>query len=305
MRDHEHFFTVSGGIFTTRGNTHPSGFVHAAGVYRPSGNGEKEFEGKKYTKEVDDFGNKWVKEINPDYVKEEGPNSYILVPEKDIIKIFNPFENSVKIQEKISDTKWNAVLEELKKVVPKEDIGFIGSYLIGFPNENSDLDIVIRGKDNLIRVKSSFQQIVNNLNAKNSVDERIMQVSLDKYYKMHNEKNNDFRKMVERRWPTIRTNDFMMKIRFTCGDKEENFMTKKELNEDFLCSGVVTDDTGTAFMPREFKIETEEGIYRVLTYFWNYTYCVSNGDKLDVRAAKIGENLLIIKNRDKHGIKFR
>jgi len=54
------------------------------------------------------------------------------------------------------------------------------------------------------------------------------------------------------------------------------------LLEDLENLGKVTDDFGTNFCPRSFKMKNRDKEYTVATYFWIYQSCVKNGDFVEV-----------------------
>ena len=204
----------------------------------------------------------------------------------------------------MNKTKWKELIKILEELIPKEDIGFIGSYLIGFQTEKSDIDIVIRGIDNLKKIKENFGYILKKLNATNKLDNYLTEISLKKYYNFYSKEKNDFSKMIENRWATIRTSEYMTKLRFIPNKYEIKFPEIKNKITDFEINGKVIDDFGTNFMPRFFKITTGNKEYSVLTYFWDYTYCVKIGDKVTINGSLFEKDIIVINNRKRHGVKF-
>jgi predicted nucleotidyltransferase len=305
MKDYWHFMTKEGDIFTTRGNIHPEGKLLSVGVYCLDDDGERDFLNNKYKKSVDEFGNKWIGKKYPSYVEIGDLGSRVFVPIDDIKLFFNPFSVSNDMRGKMEKTMWGKLINVLERFVPKKDIGFIGSYLIGFPQENSDIDIVVRGVDNLKIIRDNFRNILNELDAYNNLDESRLGISLKKYNSIYSSKNNNFRNMIKNRWPTVRTDEYMTKIRFSIDSKElslPEIRGSKIKNIEVL--GDVIDDLGTNFMPRFFKIKCDNEFYDVLTYFWDYTYCVKNGDKVKIRGNLFQGNNILLCDRRKHGILF-
>lgn len=304
MKDCWHFITKDGLIFATRGNFHSEGFIRSIGLYLPDKNGDRIYSGKKYSKIVDEYGDKWVKEKHPEYVVDDEKGIRILTPIEDIDKYFNPFEISGETRELIKKTKWGKLIHILEELMPKEDIGIIGSYLMGFPTEKSDIDIVIRGLKNLKIIKSKFDYILKKLDATPDLDEYLTKISLDKYYGFYSKDKNNFSQMIKNRWATIRTKEYLTKLRFVPKEDEVKSPRIKNKLKEIEVKGRVVDDIGTNFMPRFFKIQTETREYFVLTYFWDYTYCVKKEDNVIINGSLFDENIVVINNRIKHGVNF-
>lgn len=306
MRDCWHFITRDDLIFTVRGNFHPNGYLRSAGLYFPNKNGKGVYFGKKYSKDVDEFGDKWVEIKHPEHVINDEKGKRIQVPKKDIKRYFDPFDISQDLREFIKTTKWGRLISILEELIPRKDIGFIGSYLIGFPTKDSDIDIIIRGLENLKKIKENFDYILNRLAGVKFLDNHLRGISLKKYHKIYSKRKNDFSRMIDNRWPTIRTKDFMTKLRFVPKENEIKFpVLKNRLKEKFSLKGVVLDDIGTNFMPRFFKVSTKKGNFDVMTYFWDFAYCVEVDDKVDIRGSYDSKNrTLLLSNPKQHGLKF-
>tara|TARA_Y100000310_G_scaffold200887_1_gene200983 strand:+ start:2874 stop:3794 length:921 start_codon:yes stop_codon:yes gene_type:complete len=305
MKDHTHFLTKDGIIFTTRGNTHPKGYVRSIGIYYEDKKGKKLYQGRKFKKELEEFGDKWLPNIRQDYIRNDKLGKYILVPEKDIIKTFDPFSVFDRVETKIEDTKWTSLLNEIRKVVKKEDIGFIGSYLIDFPIENSDIDIIIKGKKNMTKIRDSMKDISENLNVPNDLNKERLKESLKRYHKSYNKNLNNFEEMIKRRWPTLRTDSHTIKLRFCHKLGEDKSVLPKKFIKEIETYGEVIDDEGTNFMPRRFTLKAKKGIFTVMTYFWSFAYCVKKGDMVKIKANLFDNNILVVGDKKNHGIRFK
>ena len=305
--DCTHFITKDKIIFTTRGNIHPKNYVRAAVLYIPNESGVKILDGQAYEKCINETGENLKYKIKPQYLKNDKTGKYIIIPKKDIVKTFSPFDRKIKdkIFNELRSSKWKELLEELKQIVPIEDIGFIGSYLIGFQNSDSDLDIIIKGSNNLYKIQKNFNAILKKLNGKNNLNSKIFKISLEKYYSIYNRTTNDFSSMIKRRWPTISTANFTLKLRFSLKDDETNKYKFRKKKGTVEIVGLVTNDAGTNFMPRTFSLISNGKNYTAITYFWDYAYCVKTGDRVIVNAFLFNDNLLLISDVDKHGIKFK
>jgi len=304
MKDCWHFITKDGFIFTTRGSVHPKEFILSIGVYYPDPNGNREYEGVKYSKRIDEYGEEWIKQYRPEYIVQNESGRQILVPIKDVKKYFDPFKISLEEKDFVRGTKWGKLIETLEKLIPTEDIGFIGSRLIGFPSENTDIDIVIRGVDNLKKIKQNFDIILKQLSATDNIGEALTKISLEKYENLYVKEKNNFSKMIKNRWPTIKTFEYMTKLRFIPREGEIIFPPLKKKLKEIEIKGRVIEDIGTNFMPRFFKIKADTGEYSVITYFWDYTYCVKKNDKVMINGSLFEDNVISLNNRNKHGINF-
>jgi predicted nucleotidyltransferase len=304
MKDHTHFITKDNLIFTTRGDHHEKGYIRAAAIYFPNKNGEKFIKRIKFEKEIDEFGDGYLKAMKPEYVRNDDEGNYILVPKKDILKVFEPYKALPKQKIKIK-RKFYGLLRILRKIVPKKDIGLIGSYLIGFANKSSDIDIIVRGKENMKKIKKNMPLILDNLNSKNFLNEKKKIKSIIKYENKYNKENNDFSEMIDRRWPTISNNNYLTKIRFSYDKKECPEIRFNKFKEEIKIEGIVIDDIGTNFMPRSFIIKSKNKKFIIYTYFWDFTYCVKKGDFITVKGSLFDRNKILICKQKEHGIKFR
>ena len=79
--------------------------------------------------------------------------------------------------------------------------------------------------------------------------------------------------------------------------------SKKKIKE-IVIQGQVIEDIGTNFMPRFFKIKTDAGEYSVITYFWDYTYCVKKNDEVMINGSLFEDNVISLNDRNKHEINF-
>jgi hypothetical protein len=66
-------------------------------------------------------------------------------------------------------------------------------------------------------------------------------------------------------------------------------------------AGIVIDDTGTSFMPREFRLKVGQKIYDVMTCSWIFHQCVEMHDRVQITG--IFKNQQIIVRDYCHGIR--
>lgn len=253
----------------------------------------------------DIFGYRWLNKIRPDYINRDDSHS-ILVPIKDIVEYFDPFNLPRETKKLIGKTKWRKFIDIIKKLkIKSEDIGYFGSYLMGLQKEDSDLDIVIRGVKNmkkLRRVLDTFSAEVSS-DVKKQIDEAIPRYRQIGY----NLSKNDFFEMFVRRWAVINKDGDSLKLHFTYKNSEiPKNPLPKNLNQEIILEGKVVDDIGTCFMPRYFILENNKKRYKVLTYFWQFYHAVKIGDLVRVYGVrdKANPKIIILRNPQLHGLQF-
>ena len=199
-----------------------------------------------------------------------------------IKKIFDPREKTKLALEELKESVWGKFIEVfLISGVKIYDVGIIGSYLLGF-DVKKDVDFVIYGKENCVKIKQNIKFIKNYLNATSITGEHI-NYQIKKYNGQFSKKNS-FDKMLANKWSSIQISPGILStIRFVYkkGEIPENYFDKK-IDGKVKILGKVTDDFGTNFCPRSFKMKNRDKEYTVATYFWIYQSCVKNGDFVEV-----------------------
>lgn len=208
-----------------------------------------------------------------------------IIPRR-ISSIKNSFDPRTKLAEdyeKIKGTLWgNFVDLFVESGIPFEDIGIIGSYLIGFGIEK-DVDFVVYGKENCKKLKQNMDKIKKSLNA-TSISESHIDYQIKKHGKDF-AKLNTFNKLLCNKWSSIQIKDGLLStVRFVYKPEEipENFWERKKIR-DVEITAVVTDDLGSNFCPRSFQLEVDGQKYTVATYFWIYQSCARNGMKVAIK----------------------
>jgi len=307
IADHTHIKIKNNDILTVRGFCFDD--IWAVPIYFYDKKGDRKFRNKRYLKYVDEFLEKYSKK-RPEWIYYSSYGKRLRVPKNEINALYKPFCSEWEIYKHLQKDIYRKVVDVISGIVNRKDIGFIGSSMIGFdPQKNSDLDIVIRGLDNYKKIRRSFGSILLKLGATCSISKEQYNKSIKKYQKLFNKTNNDFREMIYNRWPTIHIpGELFFKVRFTLNpnkDKVINFPSKLK-TEEIITSGRVLDDVGVSFMPRYFKIKSDNNIdYNIVTLFWDYSYCVNQGDLIRViGAVDKDRKIIVIRDPKHHGIKF-
>ena len=182
--------TFEGLIFDVKGLIHPPDRVIAYVRYIPSKKGERKRKNGKFYKKIYslDERNKFLSENYPEYIYFDPVFNQLLegVPIKNIYKHYKPegklremrlgFQNLTGI-EKVA-FEFAKLLKE-KSGIPWTKIGISGSLLVDLYNENSDIDIIIYGTSNGMKVYEVLKKLVSLGTSIKSYDES----GLKKLYK--------------------------------------------------------------------------------------------------------------------------
>src|SRR3989344_6519896 len=307
ITDHTHIKINNGDIFTVRGFDNDKE-IFAVPVYFVSLDGERVLGSLHYRNAIDEFADEYTRK-SPNMVIDTVYGRRVKIRQGQINKIFDPFSDFPRIYSTIKNDDYRKVINALSRFVCLEDIGFIGSSLVNFSTKDSDLDVVVRGLENYRKLKNNFSLILKEIDASCSISRKQFNKSVEKYNELFNKEHNDFSCMIFNRWSTVHIPDKLFcKIRFTYDPKKDDlFYAPKNIEtaEADLCGKVISDE-GVNFMPRHFKVKTDDGEeYLVITYFWDYSFCVSLGDRVVINGSLDKKNkIMIIGDRKSHGIKF-
>jgi uncharacterized protein len=131
--------TKNGWIFSVADYAHANGF-RCLLRYVPDPNGSREARGTKYRKLEFDESFEFLRQEKPEYVCD-----LQVVPEKDVARIYRPYEELPIVAEK--DTRVKRISTLLAKGgVSSKCMGITGSMLIGLQSPSSDIDFVVYGQ---------------------------------------------------------------------------------------------------------------------------------------------------------------
>ena len=202
---------------------------------------------------------------------------------------------------------WSRIIHEIIRLgISPRDIGLFGSKRLGFPNYR-DEDFVVYGEKNMRFLHdniSVFKESVGLYNqtymhAKHQADVH------GRYYDRH---VNSLIMCLIRKWSTCAFSpEHATTIRFvpetvTTGNILKKYFLKLPKDEIHTIRGVVIDDEGTSFMPRVFKMRTNDRILTVITPLWIFHQCVRKNDLVEITGVVSGDKLLVW--RYNHGIKI-
>ena len=216
-------------------------------------------------------------------------------------KHFDPREKLRRNYSKIKNTIWGNFVDIFIEIgIPLEDIGIIGSYLIGFSVEK-DIDFVVYGMENRNKLKENIDKIKSYLNATSITKEHI-----DYQAKKHGalfSNFNTFDKLLCNKWSSIQIGEGLLStIRFVYKENEipEDLFSKNKIGK-FEIEGMVANSSGSDFSPRIFEIISGEEKYLVGSYFWIYQSCVKEGMLVRIKGNLREGNVITLENFS-HGI---
>jgi len=208
-------------------------------------------------------------------------------------KYFKPREN---LDSNFKDLRgiWKRFYNEILNCgIQKEDVGIMGSYLIGF-DVKKDVDFVVYGIENCKLLKSKISSLKKNLGATSITNEHI-EYQINKHTRGYS-RNNSFRKLLNNKWNSVQISDGILStIRFVYKEGEilENYFNKKIVLEKII-SGEVVEDLNSSFSPRSFVVRTKDRVYTVATYLWIYQTCVKNGTKVKIKGNLREDNIITL-----------
>lgn len=232
----------------------------------------------------------------------ENQNPQIL-KKSQIKRLFRPREYFHKNAYKLSGI-WKKIPKSLMiSGVNKKDIGIFGSSLLGFKIEK-DVDFVVYGKENCIKVMKNIEAIRRYANAKKISKAHIAYQS--KKYSSFLTSKNDFKKMLKNKWSSLQIAPGLLNtIRFVYKRNEAPKGIEIKKGEEKTFEGRVIDSFGTNFVPRIFYINSGGKVIRALTYFWAYQSCVKRRQKVKIFGEYNKKTNTIYLSNKNHWIKIK
>jgi predicted nucleotidyltransferase len=160
--------TVDGLLFAVKGVHHPPGLTIAYLRYMPNPRGERGRNGRRYDRLYDlEHTDDILRRKFPQYLNRIEEKNLILqsVPSKCVLRRHDPREKLSEIIEKPEGdlrktiTKLAESLQD--KGVPRKTIGVSGSLLIDLAGSDSDVDIIVYGKENGRKAYEALRELRN------------------------------------------------------------------------------------------------------------------------------------------------
>lgn len=268
-------------IYGIRGNwPQDAGRILGKPVYEQDENG-------RFNKIVDIPGDKgesmvWVDTRKSKHVKSWGVED-------------NAFETS---------TPWGQMVASLLKIgIQKEEIGYFGSRRLGL-SQPKDVDFILYGMrayECLRQNMDFFKELSNTYN----FDKEHAEYQASKHGAYYAPFANSLINCLMNKWSSCM---FRKGLCSTLRFVNPSLLTFNKIQTIFeaegeivTINGIVVDDTGTSFMPREFRLKVGQKVYDVMTCAWIFHQCVKMYDSVQVTGIFINQQIIV---RDYcHGIR--
>ncbi|MDP2930647.1 MAG: nucleotidyltransferase domain-containing protein [bacterium] len=293
FRDCDYIKIKDGTIFIVVGDQHVFDRVMAKEVYLPDETGDHvdRATGVKYKKKIEEYPiyDSLVAKTHPEYLPtDQDFIKSLYIPSSDIIKHYKPRDKVKECLEKglLRNTKWEKLISTINEVagIPFGNIGIYGSYLVELNNDDSDVDILVYGKENLGKLRDHFDEIILNVGIrKASREQRIARVATwEKYSAIDIDR---LQKMESRRWSRLNVyGDDITSIRFIYNEDEVPLgLITSPVIRGVKTRGVVAESIRTHFCPRIAKIIIDGNkTIEVISYGFLFFSCVSDGDEVEI-----------------------
>jgi len=231
-------------------------------------------------------------EEHPEYLPPRGESEipYHCVPVGRIKRIFYPEKRVPKIMNKAADdleTKAQMLIEIFSREIPIEKIGVTGSVLIGVHRPDSDIDMVIYGRENFIIARDLVKKlicggIIDGLDEKEwrgAYRKRVGNKDPDHYtfeeFLRHEKRKYNKGVISGTRF------DILMVLDEDEADKAGEGKGWRKIGKIKL-HGVVEDDSYAFSCPAMYRIWSSENIKEVVSFTHTYTGQAKNGEKIEV-----------------------
>ncbi len=167
FREGDFIKSTEGLIFDVKGLSHPPGRVISFVRYFPSTKGDREREGIHYRKVYDlDERFAFIKKHFPQYLVYDPvlDETMIEVPTERVTHHYQPISKMAELQSNSNPSSLEKkALDFVNFIVDKaplsrENVGVSGSILVGLATLSSDLDLIIYGKKNAVRVDLALKK---------------------------------------------------------------------------------------------------------------------------------------------------
>jgi hypothetical protein len=288
FRDCDYVRTKDGIIFIVQGDYHTKEYVRALPVYFPDKKGDRisaETE-MRYRKTINPIDFKEILSIHPEYFRTSETNDdFIGVSISNIEVHYKPREKLKELLEskKSKNTTWFRCVDVMNKIgVSSNDIGLFGSMLVGLEKDVSDADILIYGKRNFLKLKKNLDRFLASAKLK-IAEVKDLEKRINSIAQTHQLSLEELREHKKRQWNIMTSGKNMIEIFFVHKDNEipKNPITSPVIKEVGM-RGRVVDVSGSNFFPRVIKVEVDDRIVDVVTYFWIFHSCVKNDEEVEI-----------------------
>jgi predicted nucleotidyltransferase len=261
-REGDFIETIDNLIFDVKGLVHPPDRVFAYVRYIEDPNGDRERNGKKYKKiyslnERDSF----LRKNYPQYLYFDPYLNRIIesVPLINISKHYKPIERlkemykKFPVLDKIEKEAMEMVLLLIEEAnISLNNIGISGSILVNLYNNFSDIDLIIYGKENCLKIYKTLNEVIG----KNIFIKRYSIEDLKKLYDFRVKDTNisfeDFLKVEKRKvfQGKFKNRDYFIRFIKEFEENNEKYGDKTFIPMGYTCiKAKVIDDSDSIFTP--------------------------------------------------------
>ncbi len=197
--------------------------------------------------------------------------------------------------------EWKKIGYELEKIVGRNKLSIIGSWLVGFIGR--DVDFAVYGFNSFKKISQNFyrlKKVTKTLHPSLEYQRELM-----KRYRCINPKYNTTEKFILRRfYLTPKGSREGSTLRFVLQESElpQNPYRLSTIEKIITIEGIVEKGEGSHFYPRTFYLKTKKEKYLVISILHAHQSAVESGEYIRVRGELKKKNIVLIDNPNQHGI---
>ncbi|OQY38098.1 MAG: hypothetical protein B6229_06750 [Spirochaetaceae bacterium 4572_7] len=280
------FLTKSGWVYGLS-STYSRDTYLAYPMYYPNLEGEKDVGGRKYSK----FSR--IAQLN--FEIKQPYNLFtlldpwtVVIPKSEIIHFFDTQKTLLNILNNINlvdprKVLISTIIEKCK--INKIDLGIGGSYAVGCPTKESDIDLVIYGTKYVYPVITCIEDFIQNKKITMMTDNIVMQYA-KRYKELYKTTPmDDLKRTFSFDVSKIYIEGRKLSLIFAYNPDEYSKINPVEnmLYDKNLCKsgeGVVISSTSSWMYPRRYIIKSNNKLFSIWSYHWLHKNLCNAGDKV-------------------------
>ena len=212
----------------------------------------------------------------------------------------------IKLSDFQGNSIWDRIARELVELgIDENNIGIFGSKRLNF-SAPKDVDFVIYGRENMLRVKKNIDLFKSRVGLYNHTFNHA-KYQAETHGKFLSKERNNLLMCLIRKWSSCSVNENLtVTLRFvddlcTNGDELKSFFLNRDGKETVTFRGSVSGADNTSFMPRRFFLTDISTSVEVVSPLWIFHQCVRDNDFVEVTGTPIDNKIWVW--RGEHGIK--
>jgi predicted nucleotidyltransferase len=298
VRDLDYLLDRDGVVLLVKGDHHPEGRVRAYPVFWPDDSGERQGLGRRYGKETSDCDNERYFRLVPESRPGGEPTQ---LPELPLGRVERRFEPRQFDCQQLSG-RWKRLCQELGSVVGAEQVGVLGSALVGLDNDAEgrrlkDVDFAVYGRAARDALRDSMADLRRALGAE-PISDRHRSYHARKFgapFLSAGNDENTFAETLKRKWLSLQLEPGLLatiRCAYLPGEEPDDLWRLPAAGPGRV-EGTVVDDSDVDFMPRRFVVDSGDERTVCASYFWGHQSCVKQGDRVRVKGSRRGDALVI------------